>query len=123
MKRKTTELEQRLINNGYRLTKKVYGGRKSEKTLYYYYEKDNAFIKLDYTREKVLSVGLSNYSCKEFTRMELEGAKLSIGSIEYDINHDIEKECEEMVKCDGVVPMTFEELDQASEESEGDLCH
>ena len=94
MERKVTDLEKRLIGNGYRLTTKQYGGRKSDKTLSYYYEKGDYFVRLDYKREKVLSCGLKNYFRKELTRIEVEGIKCCILNIEHDINHDNE----EMVK-------------------------
>ena len=88
MNRKITELEQRLINNGYRLSHKQYGGRHSEKTLSYYYVKNDQFVRLDYKREQVLSLGLTNYQCRELTRMELEGLKLRFYNIEQDIKED-----------------------------------
>ena len=88
MKRKTTTLEQRLINSGYRLSHKQYGGRHSEKTLSYYYVKENQFVRLDYKREMVLGLGLLNYQCRELTRMELEGLKIAIYNIEQDIKED-----------------------------------
>lgn len=91
MERKVTELEKRLIGNGYRLTTKQYGGRKSDKTLSYYYEKGDYFVRLDYKREKVLSCGLKNYFRKELTRIEVEGIKCCILNIEHDINHDNEE--------------------------------
>ena len=113
MERKITDLEQRLINNGYRLTKKIYGGKNSKKTLYYYYEKGNQFVKLDYKREMVLGVGISNYSCKELTRMEIEGIKITIRNIEDDIKYD----SQEMVKNEPTTG-TFEEMDELSKENE-----
>lgn len=113
MERKITDLEQRLINNGYRLTKKIYGGKKSDKTLYYYYEKGNQYVKLDYKRETVLGVGISNYSKTELTRMEIEGAMITIRNIEDDIKYDNE----EMVKNEPTKG-TFEEMDELSKEKE-----
>lgn len=90
MKRKTTELEQRLINNGYRLTKKQYGGRKSEKTLFYVYEKGEQFVKLDYKRENVLSLGISEFH-QPITKLELESLRLKLYNIEQDTLHDNER--------------------------------
>ena len=90
MKRKITKLEQTLIDNGYRLSHKQYGGRKSEKTLSYYYVKlnpqikHNQFVRLDYKRENILSLGILNYTCQELTRFELDGLKVLIESIEND---------------------------------------
>ena len=113
MERKTTEIEKRLLGNGYRLTKKIYGGIKSQKTLYYYYEKGNQYVKLDYKREQVLGVGISNYSKTELTRMEIEGAMIIIRNIEDDIKYDNE----EMVKKEPTTG-TFEELDELNKESQ-----
>ena len=92
MKRKTTDLEQRLINNGYRLSHKQYGGRHCEKTLSYYYVKGDHFVRLDYKRETVLSLGLIDYHCKELTRLEIEGLRIVLYNIEQDTKHDGEKE-------------------------------
>lgn len=113
MERKTTEIEKRLLGNGYRLTKKIYGGSKSQKTLYYYYEKGNQYVKLDYKREQVLGVGISNYSKTELTRMEIEGAMIIIRNIEDDIKYDNE----EMVKKEPTTG-TFEEIDTECKERE-----
>lgn len=119
MERKTTELEQRLIGNGYRLTNKQYGGRKSEKTLYYDYEKHtptaNQFVRLDSKREKVLACGLKDYSCKALTRIEVEGIKIIIRNIEDDIKRDYE----EMVKVEPTKG-TFEQLDEENVEKESE---
>lgn len=91
MKRKTTDLEQRLINNGYRLTTKEYGGRKSEKTLCYIYEKGEQYVRLNYKRNMVLSLGISNYSCKRLTKVELESLRIKLYNIEQDTLHDNEE--------------------------------
>lgn len=111
MERKITELEQRLIGNGYRLTNKQYGGRKSEKTLYYDYEKktlDNIqFVRLDSKREKVLATGIRNYFNERLTRVEVEGIKITLLNIEHDINYDNE----EMVKAEPTKG-TFEQIDE-----------
>ena len=90
MKRKVTELEQRLINNGYRLTKKEYGGRKSEKTICYDYEKGDQFVRLDYKRENILSLGITNYHPQVVTKLELEELRIKIYNIEQDTLHDSE---------------------------------
>ena len=90
MKRKVTELEQRLINNGYRLTKKEYGGRKSEKTLSYHYEKGDQFVRLDYKRENILCLGITNYHPQVVTKLELEELRIKIYNIEQDTKHDNE---------------------------------
>ena len=85
MKRKITELEQRLIDKGYYLSHKQYSGRKSEKTLSYTYVNKNAFVKLDFKRENVVSYGLLNYSAMELTRMEWQGIDILLNMIKNDI--------------------------------------
>jgi hypothetical protein len=85
MKRKTTQLEKRLLDNGYYLSHKSYSGRKSEKTLSYTYVKENKFIRLDYKREKVITYGLTNYHAMELTEMELQGIKLLLNFIKSDL--------------------------------------
>ena len=84
MKRKITDLEQRLIDNGYYLSHKSYSGRKSEKTLSYTYVCQNKFVRLDYKREKVITYGLLNYHAMELTEMELQGIKLVLSFIRND---------------------------------------
>lgn len=84
--RKNTNLENHLIEKGYRLSHKQYGGRKSEKTLSYYYVKKDQYIRLDYKRENVLSYGLLNYQCSELTGMEVEGLRIRLYNIKQDIS-------------------------------------
>ena len=60
MKRKITELEQKLLENDYYLLGKQYSGKHSEKTQYFIYINGNNVIKLDYTRTKVIDFGLGN---------------------------------------------------------------
>jgi len=86
MKRKITELEQRLIDNGYYLSHKQYGGRKSEKTISYTYVQQNKFVRLDYKRENVLAFGLLNYHAMELTEMEWRGIKILLDMIKNDFD-------------------------------------
>lgn len=58
MKRKITDLEKKLLENGYVLVGKDYGGKHSEKTRCYVYKNGINVIKLDYTRKKVLDYAL-----------------------------------------------------------------
>ena len=97
MKRKITDLEQRLIDKGYYLSHKHYGGRKSEKTISYMYVNKNAFVKLDNKREQVIDYGLLNYHAMELTRMELKGIELLLNMVENDIS---EREPRKIVICD-----------------------
>lgn len=60
MKRKITEIEQKLLENDYYLLGKQYSGKHSEKTQYFIYINGNNVIKLDYTRTKVIDFGLGN---------------------------------------------------------------
>jgi hypothetical protein len=88
MKRKITELEQRLIEKGYYLSHKTYGGRKSEKTLSYIYVNKNAFVKLDSKRESVLDYGILNYHAMELTRIELLGIEITLDMIRNDFESE-----------------------------------
>ena len=69
MKRKITDLEQKLLNDGWYLITKEYTGKNSEKTLSYEYtkcvpyDKDlgfQAIVKLNANRDKVINVGIPN---------------------------------------------------------------
>jgi hypothetical protein len=121
--RKVTDLEKRLIANGYRLSHKEYGGRNCDKTLAYFYVKDGCFIKLDTKREKVLARGLYNYQCKMLTRMELQGIKLLLDRIDDEIMDDISigcpnVPCDEQEVVDYIKAMTPEQFDELCLESE-----
>lgn len=113
MKRKITTQEQILINNGYRLSSKEYGGRKSEKTLTYYYTKGNAYIMLDSKREKIISFGLLNYNKQKLTKLDIDELRMDLYKIECDTRH-VE---EEMVRVEPTKG-TFEEIDEMSHEKE-----
>lgn len=73
MKRKVTELEQKLIDNGWKLTGKVYSGKHSEKTNHYEYFKTETLIthninygqiiKLNAKRTEIIDFGLLKVSC------------------------------------------------------------
>lgn len=54
MKRRITDLEKKLLENGYTLTSKLYKGKHSEKTCCYVYKNGHNAIKLDYTRTNVI---------------------------------------------------------------------
>ena len=136
MRRKITDLEQRLIDKGYYLSHKQYSGRKSEKTHSYTYVNKNAFVKLDFKRENVISYGLLNYSAMELTRMEWQGIGLMLNIIEKDI--DVIEEKTHIVKenfkviqladpdeqlYESTPKGTFEEIDELNAEKENNKCH
>lgn len=127
MKRKITDLEQRLINKGYRLAHKEYGGRKSEKTLSYYYIKDDQFVRLNYKRDEVVSLGLLNYCRNHLTKYDIDGLRIRIYNIEQDIKEQEPKETKPQifVPCDDdeqvveyIGSMTPEQFDELCQEME-----
>lgn len=81
MKRKITELEQKLLDNGWYLANKRYTGKHSEKTLCYEYQKtsdlrnDNKvydlFINLDLKRSQIVKYGVANLFIERMTEEEL----------------------------------------------------
>ena len=81
MKRKITELEQKLLDNGWYLANKRYTGKRSEKTLCYEYQKtsdlrnDNKvydlFINLDLKRSQIVKYGVANLFIERITEEEL----------------------------------------------------
>ena len=130
MKRKITDLEQRLIDKGYYLSHKHYGGRKSEKTISYMYVNKNAFVKLDNKREQVIDYGLLNYHAMELTRMELTGIELLLNMVENDFivdnksvinvtqNKGVVLPLSEFNESDELGDMTFEQFDELCKEKE-----
>ena len=81
MKRKITELEQKLLDNGWYLANKRYTGKRSEKTLCYEYQKtsdlrnDNKvydlFINLDLKRSQIVKYGVANLFMERMGSEEL----------------------------------------------------
>ena len=82
MKRKVTDLEQKLINNGWCLTIKRYTGKHSEKTHCYEYHKTNDItnngksyeqvIQLDQKRSQIVNYGIANIQIDYLDREELD---------------------------------------------------
>lgn len=82
MKRKTTELEQKLINDGWCLTIKRYTGKHSEKTHCYEYHKTSdlrnngksyeQIIELDQKRSQIVNYGIANIQINYLDREELD---------------------------------------------------
>lgn len=112
MKRKTTDLERKLIEKGYYLSHKTYGGKKSQKTLFYYYTNKNSFIKLDSKREKVVTYGLLNYHAMELTEMELQGIKIVLDMIKAEF---VNSSSEKQEKVLGIPPLPIKECQAPSE--------
>lgn len=79
MKRKITDLEKKLLENGYILVGKDYSGKHSEKTNFYTYKSGSGVIKIDYTRTKVVDFALTGY----FIVGVVSGRDLAILNSEY----------------------------------------
>ena len=90
MKRRTTELEERLISANWKLVSKSYYGKKSQKVLSYTYQKDygdfTANVILSPKRDKILCKEISNYG-KDFVSLNDINALISrYGFIDQDLN-------------------------------------
>ena len=82
MKRKITDLEQKLINDGWCLTIKRYTGKHSEKTHRYEYHKTSdirnngksyeQIIELDQKRAQIVNYGIANIQINYLDREELD---------------------------------------------------
>ena len=82
MKRKITDLEQKLINDGWCLTIKRYTGKHSEKTHCYEYHKISdirnngksyeQIIELDQKRSQIVNYGIANIQINYLDREELD---------------------------------------------------
>lgn len=82
MKRKVTDLEQKLINDGWCLTTKRYTGKHSEKTHCYEYHKTSDItnngksyeqvIQLDQKRSQIVNYGIANIQIDYLDREELD---------------------------------------------------
>ena len=82
MKRKITDLEQKLINDGWCLTIKRYTGKHSEKTHRYEYHKISdirnngksyeQIIELDQKRSQIVNYGIANIQINYLDREELD---------------------------------------------------
>lgn len=58
MERKTTELEQKLLKNGFELTQKKYTGKHSERIASYLYTKGCLFVVLTPKRNEIIDYGV-----------------------------------------------------------------
>ena len=121
MKRKITDLEQRLINDGWCLTIKRYTGKHSEKTLCYEYHKTSdlrnngrtyeQIIKLDQKRSQIVNFGINNVQVdflddeeltfvrSLFVILKLYVERLTNNNPEPLTNEQVVETCEVIEKC------------------------
>ena len=129
MKRKITELEQKLLENSYVLVAKQYSGKHSEKTYCYFYQNGNNAIKIDYTRTKVLDffIGLVNGIIDKTALLVLNTkfetlkefvASLSPQNTEKCLKSPILEEDSETLS--NANSKTFEQLDEENQEIESE---
>ena len=109
MKRKITDLEQKLINDGWCLTIKRYTGKHSEKTYCYEYHKISDIrnngksyeqvIELDQKRSQIVNYGIANIQINYLDREELD----LIRFLFLELRHYVER-----VKQETLHPITIE---------------
>ena len=97
MKRKVTELEKKLIENGWCLTIKRYTGKHSEKTHRYEYHKTSdirnngkcyeQIIELDQKRSQIVNYGIANIQINYLDREELD----LIRFLFFELRHYVER--------------------------------
>lgn len=97
MKRKITDLEQKLINDGWCLALKRYSGKHSDKTLCYEYHKTSdlrnngktyeQIIKLDQKRSQIVDYGIRNVVIDFLNDQEL----CLIRFLHLELKHFVEK--------------------------------
>ena len=146
MKRKITELEQKLINDGWCLAIKRYTGKHSEKILCYEYHKtsdlrnDNKtydqIIKLDQKRSQIVDFGIANLVIDflndqelcliRFLHLELKHyverlSQRELRPIEPILNKPSDSDWEKNeFYIEKAEPLTFEQLDELCKEKEND---
>lgn len=134
MKRKITDLEQKLINDGWILTTKYYTGKHSEKTLCYEYyktmdlmgedKKYGAIIKLDQKRSQIVNFGIPNVSCDLLDDSALCEIRLAYHSLKFYVEKFTKEEKnlypfnDEEESNEKVGKMTFEQFDELCKEKE-----
>lgn len=143
MKRKVTELEQKLINDGWCLTTKRYTGKHSQKILCYEYHKtsdlrnDNKtydlFIQLDQKRSQIVKYGVANLFMERMGNEEL----MIVRFLFLELRHYVERLTEkreprpidpllnkpsdrnwEYNESEELAPMTPEQFDELCKENE-----
>ena len=133
MKRNVTELEQKLINDGWHLTLKRYHGKNAEKTLCYEYHKTadlrheeqtfNQFIRLDTKRTKITKFGIENLNLETLddeTMLFLRGLFISlrdrVARLQAPTKENEEKPNEELEKAKVLVKEGMTPIDVFGEE-------
>lgn len=142
MKRKVTDLEQKLINDGWYLANKRYTGKRSEKTLCYEYHKtsdlrnDNKtydlFIQLDQKRSQIVKYGVANLFMERMGSEEL----MIVRFLFLELRHYVERltkppivltkenSCvipiSELDEREELPPMTPEQFDEMCQEMENE---
>ena len=96
MKRKTTELEQKLIDNGWKLINKTYSGKHSEKTDHYEYFKMETLstqninygqiIKLNAKRTEIIDFGLLKVTCDLLNETTLITLRIMLANLRSFVN-------------------------------------
>lgn len=143
MKRKVTELERKLIDNGWCLTTKRYTGKHSQKILCYEYHKtsdlrnDNKtydlFIQLDQKRSQIVKYGIANLFIERMGSEEL----MIVRFLFLELRHYVERLTEkreprpidpllnkpsdrnwEYNESEELAPMTPEQFDELCKENE-----
>lgn len=143
MKRKVTDLEQKLINDGWCLTIKRYTGKHSEKTHCYEYHKISdirnngksyeQIIELDQKRSQIVNYGIANIQINYLDRDELD----LIRFLFLELRHYVERltkveepkvatvnvpnsELDEKQELPPMTPEQFDELCQEMEKSDNE---
>lgn len=137
MKRKITELEEKLIEDGWCLTIKRYTGKHSEKTHRYEYHKTSdirnngkcyeQIIELDQKRSQIVNYGITNIQINYLDREELD----LIRFLFLELRHYVERITKveepkvnvpnsELDEKQELPPMTPEQFDEMCQEMENE---
>lgn len=136
MKRKVTDLEKKLINDGWCLTTKRYTGKHSQKILCYEYHKtsdlrnDNKtydlFIQLEQKRAQIVKYGIANLFMEQMSEDELTLVRFLFLELRHYVERLTEKEKPLVVNVPNsdyderveIAPMTPEQFDELCKENE-----
>ena len=136
MKRRVTEIESKILNDGWCLTIKRYTGKYSQKILCYEYHKtsdlrnDNKtydlFIHLNQKRSQIVKYGIKNLFIEEMTSEELTIVRFLFLELRHYVERLTEKEKPLVVNVPNsdyderveIAPMTPEQFDELCKEKE-----